>query len=245
MAGPTLRVVESRDAVAHIAAQWVHDRAWAAANARGRFTLALSGGTTPKALYQQMAAGPRLPWDRTVFCFGDERNVPPDDAESNARMAREALTGKPFVDPSSVYRIKGERPAAEAAADYEQTLRRLFPGTTTFPSFDLVLLGLGPDGHTASLFPHSPALDERARWVVANWVEKFRTHRITLTFPVLNAASEVLFLVTGEDKGWALQQVLQGSAPVADVPARGIAPASGRVTFLVDRAAAAGLGQST
>ncbi|HVP59024.1 MAG TPA: 6-phosphogluconolactonase, partial [Myxococcaceae bacterium] len=130
-------------------------------------------------------------------------------------------------------------------ADYEQTLRKLFPGTATFPSFDLVLLGLGPDGHTASLFPHSPALNERARWVVANWVEKFRTHRITLTFPVLNAAAEVLFLVTGDDKAWALREVLQGSAPVAEIPARGIVPASGRVTFLVDRAAAAGLGQSS
>ena len=245
MAGRQLRVLESRDAVARTAAQWVHDRAWAAANARGRFTLALSGGTTPRALYQQMAAGPRLPWDRTVFCFGDERNVPPDHPESNARMAREALTGQPFVNQSSVHRIRGELPAAEAAADYEQTLRRLFPGTTSFPGFDLVLLGLGPDGHTASLFPHSPALDERAAWVAANWVEKLRTHRITLTFPVLNAAAEVLFLVTGDDKAWALREVLRGTAPVAEIPARGVAPASGRVTFLVDRAAAAGLGQST
>ncbi len=241
MAGPTLRVLESPEAVARTAATWVNDRAWAAASARGRFTLALSGGTTPRALYRQMAAGPRLPWDRTVFCFGDERNVPPDSPESNARMAREALTGLPFVNPASVHRIRGELPAEEAAADYEQTLRRLFPGTTTFPAFDLVLLGLGPDGHTASLFPRSPALSERARWAVANWVEKFRTHRITLTFPVLNAASEVLFLVTGEDKAWALKEVLRGSAPVTEVPARGVAPGSGRVTFLVDRAAAAGL----
>ncbi|HUM13734.1 MAG TPA: 6-phosphogluconolactonase [Myxococcaceae bacterium] len=245
MAGPTLRVLENPAAVARTAAQWVHDRAWAAANGRGRFTLALSGGTTPKALYRQMAAGPRLPWDRMVFCFGDERNVPPDHPESNARMAREALTGLPFVDQSSVHRIRGELPAEEAAADYEQTLRKLFPGTTTFPGFDLVLLGLGPDGHTASLFPDSPALSERTRWVVANWVEKFRTHRITLTFPVLNAAAEVLFLVTGEDKVWALREVLRGKAPVVEIPARGIAPTSGRLTFLVDQAAAAGLGEST
>jgi len=245
MANPTLRVLDSLDAVARAAAQWVHDRAWAAANARGRFTLALSGGNTPRALYRRMADGPRLPWDLTVFCFGDERNVPPDNAESNARMARETLTAQPFVNQSSVYRIKGELPAEEAAADYEQTLRKLFPGTTGFPSFDLVLLGLGPDGHTASLFPHSPALTERTRWVAANWVEKFHTHRITLTFPVLNAAAEVLFLVVGEDKAWALKEVLRGSAPVAEIPARGIVPTAGRVTFLVDRAAAAGLGDST
>jgi len=242
--GPQLRVFDSPDAVTRTAAQSVHDRAWAAANARGRFTLALSGGNTPRALYRQMAAGPRLPWDRTVFCFGDERNVPPDNAESNYRMAREALIDQPFVSQSSVYRIKGELPADEAAADYEQTLRKLFPGTASVPSFDLVLLGLGPDGHTASLFPGSPALAESKRWVVGNFVEKFKTHRITLTFPVLNAATEVLFLVVGEDKAWALRNVLRGSAPVAEIPARGVVPTSGRLTFLVDRAAAAGLGQT-
>ena len=177
MTGPTLRVLDSLDAVARTAAQWVHDRAWDAVNARGRFTLALSGGNTPRALYRRMADGPRLPWDRTVFCFGDERNVPPDSPESNARMAREALT-------------------------------------------------------------------ERTRWVTANWVEKFRTHRITMTFPVLNAAAEVLFIVAGEDKAWALKEVLKGTAPVAEIPSRGIVPTSGRITFLVDRAAAAGLGQT-
>jgi 6-phosphogluconolactonase len=245
MAGPSLRVLENLDAVARTAAQWVHDRAWAAVNARGRFTLALSGGTTPKALYRRMADAPRLPWNRMVFCFGDERNFPPDHPESNARMAREALTGQPFVNQSSVYRIKGELPPEEAASDYEQTLRKLFPGTTTFPSFDLVLLGLGPDGHTASLFPHSPALTERSRWVAANWVDRLRAQRITLTFPVLNAASEVLFLVAGEDKAWALREVFRGNAPPAEIPARGIAPTSGKVTFLVDRTAAAGLGHST
>jgi 6-phosphogluconolactonase len=242
MSGPTLRVLDDLDAVARTAAQWIHDRAWSVVNGRGRFTLALSGGNTPRALYRRMADGPRLPWDRTVFCFGDERNVPPDSPESNARMARETLTGQPFVNQSSVYRIKGELPAEEAAADYEQTLRALFPGTTTFPSFDLVLLGLGPDGHTASLFPYSPALAERSRWVVANWVEKLRTKRITLTFPVLNAASEVIFLVAGEDKAWALKEVLRGHAPVTEIPARGVIPTSGRVTFLADRAAAAELG---
>lgn len=245
MAGPNLRVLDDREAVAHTAAHWIHDRAWAVAKARGRFTLALSGGTTPRALYRQMAAGPRLPWDRVVFCFGDERNVPPTSPESNARMAQETLTGQPFVNQASVYRIKGELPAAEAAADYEQTLHTLFPGTATFPGFDLVLLGLGPDGHTASLFPQSPAVKERTRWVAGNWVEKLQQYRITLTFPVLNAAAEVLFLVTGDDKTWALKEVFRGSAPVDEIPARGIAPISGKLTFLVDRAAAAGLAHST
>jgi 6-phosphogluconolactonase len=240
MGSPEVQVVEDAAALADTAARWVHDRAWAAVQARGRFTIALSGGSTPKALYRRLASGPPLPWDKVELCFGDERPVGPDDPQSNARMVREALSGHPFIPPDKVHRIEGELPAAEAASRYEQTLRRLFPGTTTFPRFDLVLLGLGPDGHTASLFPHSAALGEQNAWVVANWVEKFGTHRITLTYPVLNAAAEVLFLVSGADKSWALKQVLQGDARVEDVPARGIRPVSGRLTFLVDRAAAAG-----
>jgi 6-phosphogluconolactonase len=151
MPGPTLRVLENREAVARTAAQWVHDRAWAVANARGRFTLALSGGTTPRALYRQMAAGPRLPWDRMVFCFGDERNVHPTHPESNAGMARETLTGMPFVDQSSVYRIKGELPAAEAAADYEQTLRKLFPGWRPSPASTWCCSGSGRTAHRVAL----------------------------------------------------------------------------------------------
>src|SRR5215831_20639360 len=142
--GPQLRVFDSPNAVTRTAAQSVHDRAWAAANARGRFILALSGGNTPRAIYRQMAAGPRLPWDRTVFCFGDERNVPPDNAESNYRMAREALIDQPFVSQSSVYRIKGELPADEAAADYEQTLHTRSPGPNASPGSDLSLPGRGP-----------------------------------------------------------------------------------------------------
>jgi 6-phosphogluconolactonase len=244
MSSPELQLVEDGSALAETAARWVHDRAWAAVQARGRFTIALSGGSTPRALYRRLASGPPLPWDRAELCFGDERPVGPDDPQSNARMVREALTGQAFVPPDKVHRIEGERPPAEAASRYEQTLRRIFPGTTTFPGFDLVLLGLGPDGHTASLFPHSPALAERNAWVVANWVEKLHTHRITLTYPVFNAAAEVLFLVSGSDKSWALNQVLHGEAGVEDVPARGIQPVNGRLTFLVDRAAAAGLGKS-
>jgi 6-phosphogluconolactonase len=243
MGSPEVQVVDDAAALADTAARSVHDRAWAAVQARGRFTIALSGGSTPKALYRRLASGPPLPWDKVELCFGDERPVGPDDPQSNARMVREALTGHPFIPPDKVHRIEGELPAAEAASRYEQTLRRLFPGTTTFPRFDLVLLGLGPDGHTASLFPHSAALGEQNAWVVANWVEKFHTRRITLTYPVLNAAAEVLFLVSGADKIWALKQVLEGDARVEDVPARGIRPVSGRLTFLVDRAAAAGLGQ--
>jgi 6-phosphogluconolactonase len=242
MGSPQLRVVESPSALADSGARWIHDRAWEVANARGRFTLALSGGNTPRALYARLAAGPRLPWERMEICFGDERAVPPDSPESNYRMVKETLLRAPGLPPERVHRIRGELPPVEAARDYEQTLRKLFPGTTTFPRFDLMLLGLGPDGHTASLFPHSPGLSERRAWVLANWVEKFGAHRLSLSYPVLDAAAEVLFLVAGADKEWALHEVLQGAASVEDVPARGVHPTQGALTFLVDRAAAAGLG---
>jgi 6-phosphogluconolactonase len=241
MSSPRLRVVESPAVLADTAAKWIHDRAWDVVGARGRFTLALSGGNTPRALYARLAAGPLLPWEQMDICFGDERAVPPDSPESNYRMVRETLLKAPGLPPERVHRIRAELPPVEAARDYEQTLRRLFPGAAPVPRFDLILLGLGPDGHTASLFPHSPGLAERQAWVLANWVEKFGTHRLSFSYPVLDAAAEVLFLVAGADKEWALHEVLQGGASVEDVPARGVRPTGGALTFLVDRAAAAGL----
>ena len=241
MAWPRLRVEESPVLLADTAAKWIHDRAWEVVNAQGRFTIALSGGNTPRALYARLAAGPRLPWEKMDICFGDERAVPPDSPESNYRMVRETLLQAPGLPPERVHRMRAELPPEEAAREYEQTLRGLFPTAAPVPRFDLILLGLGPDGHTASLFPHSPGLSERQAWVLANWVEKFGTHRLSLSFPVLDAGTAVLFLVAGADKEWALHQVLQGGASVADVPARGVRPATGALTFLVDRAAAAGL----
>jgi 6-phosphogluconolactonase len=242
MASPRLRVVENPAVLAETAAKWIHDRAWEVAGARGRFTIALSGGTTPRALYTRLAAGPLLPWERMEICFGDERAVPPDSPESNYRMVKETLLKAPGLPPEQVHRIRAELPPVEAAQDYEQTLRKLFAGTASFPRFDLILLGLGPDGHTASLFPHTAGLAEKQAWVLANWVEKFGSHRLSLSYPVLDAAAGVLFLVAGADKEWALHEVLQGGASVEDVPARGVRPTNGSLTFLVDRAAATGLG---
>ena len=210
---------------------------------RGRFTLALSGGSTPRALYELLAQRSDLPWSQIELCFGDERAVPPDDPASNARMVHETLTQRPFVPPERVHRIRGELPAAEAARDYEQRLRQLFPGAAA-ARFDLILLGLGADGHTASLFPDSPALAETRAWVAANRIEALNTERITLTFPVLNAAAHVLFLVAGADKTHALNELLAGSAPVSVIPARGVQPNSGTLTFFVDEAAA-GSGEET
>lgn len=219
-----------------------------AVSERGRFSIALSGGSTPKSLYNLLATNARniLPWNKMFFFWGDERHVPPTDPESNYRMADEAMLTKIPVAAGNVFRIAAENPdAAAAAAAYEETLRQFFalaPGE--FPSFDLILLGLGPDGHTASLFPETAALQEKSRLVVANWVEKFKTHRITLTLPVLNAARCVAFLVSGTDKAPALAAVLERNAPDEQYPAKLVRPCDGNLIWLVDRAAASGLSKS-
>jgi 6-phosphogluconolactonase len=212
---------------------------------RGRFTIALAGGSTPKSLYNLLATNARttLPWDRMFFFWGDERHVPPTDPESNYRMADEAMLSKVPVQPGNVFRIKTENPdAAAAAEDYEKTIRKFFalePGQ--FPHFDLILLGMGPDGHTASLFPGTTALQEKSRLVVANWVEKMKTHRISLTLPVLNAARCVTFLVSGTDKAPALKAVLEENVPAEQYPAKLIKPSDGKLIWLIDRAAASQL----
>ena len=212
---------------------------------RGRFTIALSGGSTPKNLFNLLATNARtvLPWDRMFFFFGDERHVPPTDPESNYRMADESLLSKVPVPPGNVFRIPAENPdAAAAAAAYEKTLQKFFalqPGQ--FPVFDLILLGMGPDGHTASLFPGTAGLQEKSRLVIANWVEKFKTSRITLTLPVLNAARCVTFLVSGTDKAPALHAVLDSDAPGEQYPSKLVRPTDGKLIWLVDRAAASEL----
>lgn len=213
--------------------------------ARGRFTIALSGGSTPRSLFNLLATNARttLPWDRMFFFWGDERHVPPTDPESNYRMADEAMLSKIPVAAGNVFRIATENPDAAAAADaYEQTLRKFFQlGPGEFPRFDLILLGMGPDGHTASLFPGTAALQDKSRLVVANWVEKLKTSRITLTLPVLNAARCVAFLVSGTDKADALKAVLEGDAPGEQYPSKLVKPSDGKLIWLVDRAAASGL----
>ena len=212
---------------------------------RGRFTIALSGGSTPKNLFNLLATNARtvLPWDRMFFFFGDERHVPPTDPESNYHMADESLLSKVPVPPGNVFRIAAENPdAAAAAAAYEKTLEKFFalqPGQ--FPVFDLILLGMGPDGHTASLFPGTAGLQEKSRLVIANWVEKFKTSRITLTLPVLNAARCVTFLVSGTDKAPALHAVLDSDAPGEQYPSKLVRPTDGKLIWLVDRAAASEL----
>jgi 6-phosphogluconolactonase len=246
---PDIRILTTPQELFEAAAEEVLRAAKEAVAQRGRFTIALSGGSTPRNLFNLLATNARnvLPWDRTFFFWGDERHVPPTDPDSNFRMAEEAMLSKIPVAAGNVFRIVAENPDADAAAEaYEQTLRKFFqlePGQ--FPIFDLILLGMGPDGHTASLFPNSAGLQEKSRLVIANWVEKLKTSRLTLTLPALNAARCVAFLVSGTDKATVLKTVLEEDAPGEQYPSKLIRPSNGKLIWLVDRAAASALSTRT
>jgi 6-phosphogluconolactonase len=248
---PDVRVLPDGPAVQRAAAAEVAARLEAAVAERGTAFVALSGGSTPRALYALLAdpRGPyraRVPWEALQVFWGDERHVPPDHPESNYAMAHRALLAHVPVPPAQVHRIPAEDPdAGRVAVRYAATLHEVF-GTRArleggWPRFDLVLLGMGADGHTASLFPGTEAVRETARPVAAPWVPKLGTHRITLTPPVLNRAAAVVFVVTGGDKAEALAAVLEGP-PEPDVyPSQVVRPDHGALTWLVDRAAAARL----
>jgi len=242
---PEIRVLTTPQELFEAAAEEVVHDANEAVQQRGRFTIALSGGSTPKSLFNLLATNARnaFPWDRTFFFWSDERHVPPTDPDSNYRMADEVMLSKVSVPPQNVFRFRAESPdAAMVAAEYEKTLQKVFQlQSGDIPVFDLILLGMGPDGHTASLFPGTAALQEKSRFVVANWVEKLKTHRLTFTLPVLNAARCVAFLVSGIDKAPALKAVLEENVPGEQYPAKLVQPASGRLVWFVDRAAASGL----
>jgi 6-phosphogluconolactonase len=241
---PEIRIVATAQELQAAGAEEFAREAEEAVRARGRFTVALSGGSTPRGLYALLAEDPglraRVPWAMTHVFWGDERHVPPDEAESNYRMAWEAMLSRVPVPPGQVHRIRGEHPeAARAADEYEETLSTAFGlGAGQRPRLDLVLLGLGPDGHTASLFPGTRALREERRLVVANWVGKLWTERITVTVPVLNSARRVVFLVAGTDKAMPLKAVLDGPLEPEQLPAQLIRPESGRLLWIVDRYAA-------
>jgi len=205
-------------------------------------SVALSGGSTPRVLYE-LLADPSQPfraqisWDDTHFFFSDERHVAPDHPDSNYRMVNEALFSRVPLPPQNVHRIPAEIPNAEDAAEnYEADLLKSFGAA--IPAFDLVLLGLGEEGHTASLFPHSPALKETKRLVVAPWVEKLNTYRITMTLPLLNNGKSVVFLVTGASKAEILREVINTKRNPDLYPAQAISPTNGAVSWLVDEAAA-------
>jgi 6-phosphogluconolactonase len=206
---------------------------------RGRFSVSLSGGTTPASLYKLLASksyGDKIDWERVFFFFGDERNVPHTDPESNYRMVKETLfAGIPVVADHVRPWPVGEKSPQEIADEYEREIEHFFDGP---PIFDLVLLGLGDDCHTASLFPETDALGENVRMAVANWVEKLGTYRLTMTFPVFNNAANVLFLVAGEAKSEAVAKVLEGEFRPDDYPAQFVNPGTGNLFWILDRAAA-------
>jgi 6-phosphogluconolactonase len=243
---PSTRTIEALATAAdlfHAAAEEFVRAARTAIGAQGRFTVALSGGSTPKALYSLLATNyAGFAWNRIFLFFGDERHVPPTDPESNYRMVNESLLTKIAIPAENIFRVPAENPdAAAAASEYESQLRRFFElKSGEFPRFDLILLGLGPDGHTASLFPDSPALNEESRLVVANWVAKFNAHRITFTFPVLNRVAEVMFLASGADKAEMVRQVLEGKN-TPPLPSQRVQPSDGKLLWMLDEAAAAKL----
>jgi 6-phosphogluconolactonase len=245
---PQIKIAADRSELCRIAAARILDAAKKAVRRNGQYTIVLSGGSTPKDLYTLLAENAdwreQFPWKNTHFFWGDERHVPPDHAESNYRMANEAMLSKVPVAPANVHRIKAENPdAAIAARDYERELRKFFKlSAGKFPSFDIALLGLGPEAHTASLFPGTKALQEKKKLAVSNWVGKFFTDRITMTAPVFNRAHEVIFLVAGDDKAIPLKAVLEGKHEPDQLPAQLIRPGKGSLLWLLDQPAAKYLG---
>jgi 6-phosphogluconolactonase len=243
-----IEIFESSEFLARRAAEEFAAAADAAVNTRGCFTVALSGGSTPRSLYQLLADNRasfrwRVPWDRCHLFWGDERHVPADHPDSNYRMALEAMISKLSLAPHNVHRIYSEHPQAQQAADeYEEDLQEFFHLTAgALPRFDLVLLGMGPDGHTASLFPGSDALHEHKRIVASPWVGKFSTSRITLTAPVLNNARQIIFLIAGSDKAETLREILYGRHQPDTYPAQLINPTAGNLLWMVEKSAATSL----
>lgn len=238
---PHLRVFPDRQNLVAGAAEFIAQCAAQAVAERGRFVVALSGGGTPRPIYARLASADfkdRVAWQATHVWFGDERCVPPDDARSNYRMARETLLDHVAPPPAHVHRILGEIDPAQAALAYEQEMQRFFR-VATLPRFDLILLGMGDNGHTASLFPGTAVLREQARWVAPQYVEVMATWRVTLTAPLINAARGVAFLVEGAAKADMLWNVLHGPYQPDVWPAQLIQPLNGEAHWLVDAAAAA------
>jgi len=252
--GPLVEVFADVHQLAIAAAEHVVHAAATAVFERGRFVIALSGGSTPKALFRLLAQPPlaaRIAWEAVHVCWGDERCVAPDHADSNYHLAHEELLSRVPIPASNVHRMRGELEPAAAAIDYEARLRALLgeapvaregaPKLTAGHRFDLVLLGLGTDGHTASLFPGGQAVHERERWVVAEYVQKVQMWRLTITPPVINASAEALFLAAGTEKADVLRRLLNDAPDVSVLPAQVVAPTRGVVRWMVDADAASKL----
>lgn len=240
-----LEIVADSRKLSHAAAERFVLLAQAAVHEKGVFTVALAGGATPGELYalladEQESYKEQIAWDKIHFFWGDERHVPPDSVESNYRMAKEAMLAKVPVPFENVHRIKSENTdAGKAAEEYEKTIRDFFKlGVGQFPRLDLILLGVGADGHTASIFPNSDVINEKSRLVAAPWVKQLNSFRITMTLAVINNAACVIFLVSGSNKAEILRDVLQNDRQRKRLPAHFVSPTNGRLLWIVDEAAA-------
>ena len=239
-----IKIVADVDAMSRAAAETIVEHVSESLQTRDVYSIALSGGSTPKHLFALLANDAALrdqiPWDRLHFFWGDERHVPPSHPDSNYLMAYNALLSKVPIPTTNIHRIRAEEPvAANAAEAYEQEIRRFFKiEAGKLPRFNCVLLGMGPDGHTASLFPGTAALEETKRLVIANWVEKFQSYRLTMTLPVINNAERIIFLVSGEEKADTLKAVLEGDIESKRYPAQLIQPTDGVLIWFLDQSAA-------
>lgn len=236
-------IVTNPDELSRRAAQEFVRQAGEAVQANGFFTVALSGGSTPRDLYMLLASDQyreRVPWSKVYVFWGDERCVSPDHPNSNYHMACESLLDKVPIPKENIYRMPAEQKDHDcAAAGYEQTIKAFFHlKPKELPCFDLILLGMGEDGHTASLFPWSSALEETDRIVSANYIEKFSAYRLTFTIPAINQAANVMFLISGESKASILREVLEDEYQPRRLPSQLIRPVNGRLLFIVDRTAA-------
>jgi 6-phosphogluconolactonase len=242
-----VRTVPTRDDLAAAAAAYFIETAAAAVRANGRFTVALSGGATPNGVFALLATKPfrsRVSWSAAHVFWGDERCVPPEDPRSNYRAAFEILLSHVPIPAANLHRMRGEIDPAEGAAEYEVALRSHFATPSGAPRFapgarfDLTMLGVGTDGHTASLFPDSNAVNETRRWVAPAYAQVAETWRLTLTLPVINASAKVLFLLSGEDKRPIARRILHASDDGALLPAQRVMPVEGETMWLLDAAAA-------
>ena len=233
-----IRIFNDLEGLSQAAAELFTELAGDAIAQHGRFSVALSGGNTPRRLHELLASKPyrdQIPWQSVHVFWGDERCVPPDDPRSNFRMARETLLNLVPIPSENIHPMRGELPPNEAAIQYEAQLRAFFGNQ--MPVFNLILLGLGDNAHTASLFPHTSVLMETKRWVSEVYVPELDMDRITLTAPVINNAEEVVFLVSGTGKALALQQVTEGAYHPQEYPAQLIRPNDRHPIWLVDKAA--------
>lgn len=242
LAGAEILVGADIDETARIAAGQFAALARGVAGSGREVFAALSGGNAPRPFFKLLASDPfreLVPWDAIQFFWSDERNVPPSDPQSNYGMARELLLSRVPVSPAKIHRIPtGDGTAVEAADLYQRTLSEFLPGHNALPRLDYNLLGLGANGHTASLFPNRPTLHEQHRLVVADHVEEINSWRVTLTAPVLNNAAQITFLVTGHEKAAVVQRVIEGPRDPDTTPAQLIAPSSGALTWILDSEAA-------